>query len=65
MVEVAFARFGCDRDGVTVEGPPELRRIPLEPLWGLGFFYAQNQDWLLTFGENERIIYLSTASGGR
>jgi len=44
MVEVAFARFGCDRDGITVEGPPELLTIPLEPLQVLGFFYAQNQD---------------------
>ena len=44
MVEVAFARFGCDRDGITVEGPPELLRIRLESLWVLGFFYAKIQD---------------------
>ena len=44
MVEVAFARFGRDRDGITMEGSPELLRIPLESLWVLGFFYAQIQD---------------------
>ena len=52
MVEVAFARFGCDRDGITMEGSPELRRILLESLWVLGFFYAQNPRLVVDNGLN-------------